>query len=135
MRKQINKRLVIGIAVLISLVMIGIGGKVYIDKREERKAQELLIAEKESVQALKNTFADIVEVKIEQTGYDNMTGSYGMLVTMRNTKGQAVYFSYDFSKNSREIDTYGIEDRSIQVEGITKNKVKVIYSNSKEEYV
>jgi len=135
MNKRMKRQMLIGITVIISLVMIGIGGKVYIDKREERKAQELLIAEKESVQALKNTFADIVEVKIEQTGYDNMTGSYGMLVTMRNTKGQAVYFSYDFSKNSREIDTYGIEDRSIQVEGITKNKVKVIYSNSKEEYV
>ena len=132
MNKRMKRQMLIGITVIISLVMIGIGGKVYIDKREERKAQELLIAEKESVQALKNTFADIVEVKIEQTGYDNMTGSYGMLVTMRNTKGQAVYFSYDFSKNSREIDTYGIEDRSIQVEGITKNKVKVIYSNSKE---
>jgi len=135
MNKRMKRQMLIGITVIISLVMIGIGGKVYIDKREERKAQELLIAEKESVQALKNTFADIVEVKIEQTGYDNMTGSYGMLVTMRNTKRQAVYFSYDFSKNSREIDTYGIEDRSIQVEGITKNKVKVIYSNSKEEYV
>lgn len=135
MKKRMNKQILIGITVIISLVIIVIGGKVYMDKREERKAQELLAVEKQSVQALKNTFADIAEVKIEQTGYDNMTGSYGMLVTMRNTKGQAVYFSYDFSKNSREIDTYGIEDRSIQVEGITKNKVKVIYSNSKEEYV
>ncbi|MEI1232549.1 hypothetical protein [Enterococcus mundtii] len=135
MNKRMKRQMLIGITVIISLVIIIIGGKAYIDKREERKAQELLIAEKESVQALKNIFADILEVKIEQTGYDNMTGSYGMLVTMRNTKGQAVYFSYDFSKNSREIDTYGIEDRSIQVEGITKNKVKVIYSNSKEEYV
>ena len=50
---------------LISLVMIGIGGKVYIDKREERKAQELLAVEKQSVQALKNTFVDIAEVKFE----------------------------------------------------------------------
>ncbi|MDA9429590.1 hypothetical protein B834_2090 [Enterococcus mundtii 1A] len=49
MRNRTNKQLVIGMAVLISLVMIGIGGKVYMDKREERKAQELLIAEKESV--------------------------------------------------------------------------------------
>ncbi|MGL9741503.1 hypothetical protein IGK15_000975 [Enterococcus sp. AZ045] len=38
MRNRTNKQLVIGMAVLISLVMIGIGGKVYMDNREERKA-------------------------------------------------------------------------------------------------
>ncbi|PQC32869.1 hypothetical protein [Enterococcus mundtii] len=135
MRKQINKRLVIGIAVLISLVMIGIGGKVYIDKREERKAQELLAVEKQSVQALKNTFADIVEVKIEDTAYNNMTGSYRMLVTMKNIKDQSVYFSYGFGKHSRKMGDYGIEDSSVQIEGVTKNKVKIIHSNGKVDYV
>ncbi len=75
-----NKQLLIGITAIISLIMIGIGGKVYMDKREETKVQELLAVEKQSVQVLKNTFADIGEVKFEDAGYDNvsMTGAYGM---------------------------------------------------------
>ncbi|MGM0107840.1 hypothetical protein [Enterococcus sp. AZ172] len=135
MKKRMNKQLLIGITVIISLVIIVIGGKVYTDKREERKAQELLIAEKESVQALKNTFADIVEVKIEDTAYNNMTGSYRMLVTMKNIKDQSVYFSYGFGKHSRKMGDYGIENSSVQIEGITKNKVKIIHSNGKVDYV
>ncbi|PTO39521.1 hypothetical protein C6P52_04275 [Enterococcus mundtii] len=135
MNKRMKRQMLIGITVIISLVIIIIGGKAYIDKREERKAQELLIAEKESVQALKNIFADILEVKIEHSGYFSMTGSYDMFVTMTNTKQQSVYFSYGFGKHSREILDYGIEDRSIQTKGITKNKIKVIYSNGEEDYV
>ena len=135
MKKRMNKQLLIGFTVIISLVIIVIGGKVYMDKREERKAQELLAVEKQSVQALKNTFANILEVKIEHSGYFSMTGSYDMFVTMTNTKQESVYFSYGFGKHSREILDYGIEDRSIQTKGITKNKIKVIYSNGEEDYV
>lgn len=135
MKKRMNKQLLIGITVIISLVIIVIGGKVYMDKREERKAQELLIAEKESVQALKNTFADIVEVKIEDTAYNNMTGSYRMFLTMKNIKDQSVYFSYGFGKHSQEIGDYGIIDSHIQIEGVTNTKVKVTYSNGEEEDV
>ena len=133
MRKQINKRLVIGIAVLISLVMIGIGGKVYMDNREERKAQELLAVEKQSVQALKNTFADIAEVKFEGSAKNDMTGSYGLFVTMKNTKGQSVYFSYGFWKENDDIGDYGLENEEVQKVGITTEKIKVIYTNGKEE--
>ncbi|WP_238046497.1 hypothetical protein [Enterococcus mundtii] len=133
MNKRMKRQMLIGITVIISLVMIGIGGKVYIDKREERKAQELLMAEKESVQALKNTFADIVEVKIEDTAYNNMTGSYRMFLTMKNIKDQSVYFSYGFGKHSQEIGDYGIIDSHIQIEGVTNTKVKVTYSNGEEE--
>ncbi len=85
MKKRMNKQLLIGITVMLSLVIIVIGGKVYMDKREERRAQELLAVEKQSVQALKNTFANILEVKIEHSGYFSMTGSYDMFVTMTNT--------------------------------------------------
>ena len=98
MNKRMKRQMLIGITVIISLVIIIIGGKAYIDKREERKAQELLIAEKESVKLLKNIFADILEVKIEQTGYDNMTGSYGILVTIETKKDRLFIFRYDFSK-------------------------------------
>ncbi|BAO06584.1 membrane protein [Enterococcus mundtii QU 25] len=83
MRNRTNKQLVIGMAVLISLVMIGIGGKVYMDNREERKAQELLAVEKQSVRVLKNTFADIAEIKFEGSAKNDMTGSYRLFVTMK----------------------------------------------------
>lgn len=64
MRNRTNKQLVIGMAVLISLVMIGIGGKVYMDNREERKAQELLAVEKQSVRVLKKYICGYCRDKI-----------------------------------------------------------------------
>lgn len=36
------------------------------DKREVQKQQDLLAVEKQSVKVLKNTFADIKEVKVEE---------------------------------------------------------------------
>lgn len=133
MRNRTNKQLLLGIVVLISLVMIGIGGKVYMDNREERKAQELLAVEKQSVQVLKNTFADIAEVKFERSAKNDMTGSYGLFVTMKNTKGQSVYFSYGFWKENDDIGDYGLENEEVQKVGITTEKIKVIYTNGKEE--
>ncbi|PTO35012.1 hypothetical protein [Enterococcus mundtii] len=135
MKKRMNKQLLIGIAVMLSLVIIGIGGKVYMDKREERKAQELLAVEKQSVQALKNTFADIAEVKIEQFDRNDMTGFYGAMVTMTNTKGESVYFDYGFIAQTNKLGAYGIEDIDIQKEGITTRKIKVTYSNGQEDEI
>ena len=37
------------------------------DKREVQKQQDLLAVEKQSIKVLKNTFADIKEVKIEKS--------------------------------------------------------------------
>lgn len=118
---------------IIAVIIIGVGGKVYMDKREEKKEQDLLAVEKQSVKALKNTFADISEVDIERTGYNGMTGSYRMLVSMKNNEGKKVDFDYGFVKDSGEIGDYGVEDRNVQVKGITKNKIKVIYSNGEGE--
>ncbi|MBP2097655.1 hypothetical protein [Enterococcus rivorum] len=118
--------------IIVCLVIVGTEGKLYMDKREEKSEQELLVVEKQSVKALKNTFADIAEVKIEQTGYNSMTGSYRMLVTMTNTEGKSVYFSYGFWKEQNELGAYGLMDEFIQKEGLTSSKVKVIYSNGSE---
>ncbi len=51
---------------ILLIVILGIGGKVYMDKREVQKQQDLLAVEKQSVKVLKNTFADIKEVKVEE---------------------------------------------------------------------
>lgn len=135
MRKRVKNKKIVGIVVVVCLILVGIGGKIGMDRREEKKEQELLAVEKKSVKVLKNTFADIAEVKIEQTGYNSMTGSYRMLVTMTNSEGKSVYFSYGFWEEQNELGDYGVEDRSIQVKGVTNDEVKVIYSDGSEGMV
>ena len=95
------------------------------DKREAQKQRDLLAVEKQSVKVLKNTFADIKEVKVEELKKNPVTGSYGALVTMTNNEGKSVYFDYFFSKQMNEI----------QNEGVTTPKIRVIYSNGEAEEV
>ncbi|EGP4956771.1 hypothetical protein HQ884_04470 [Enterococcus faecium] len=120
---------------ILLIVILGIGGKVYMDKREVQKQQDLLAVEKQSVKVLKNTFADIKEVKIEQFEKNDMTGIYEALITMTNTEGKAVYFDYSFTKESNEIDGYGVENEEVQKEGITVDEIIVIYTDGSEEKV
>ena len=84
------------IVIILTILTIGIGGKVYMDKREAQKQRDLLAVEKQSVKVLKNTFADIKEVKVEEFKKNPVTGSYGALVTMTNNEGKSVYFDYFF---------------------------------------
>ena len=123
------------IVIILTILTIGIGGKFYMDKREAQKQQDLLAVEKQSVKVLKNTFADIKEVKIEQFEKNDMTGIYEALITMTNTEGTAVYFDYSFTKESNEIDGYGVENEEVQKEGITVDEIIVIYTDGSEEKV
>ena len=131
MSRKIRK---LSLAILF-IIILGIGGKVYMDKREVQKQQDLLAVEKQSVKVLKNTFADIKEVKIEQFEKNDMTGIYEALITMTNTEGKAVYFDYSFTKESNEIDGYGVENEEVQKEGITVDEIIVIYTDGSEEKV
>ncbi|WP_246880359.1 hypothetical protein [Sporosarcina sp. 6E9] len=55
---------------------------------------------------------------------------------MTNHKNESVNFSFSFWKESPgETGGYVVEDEKIQVEGITTNKVQVIYSNKEEEEI
>ena len=128
-----KKGIRVGILLVLGIILIGIGGKVFMDKRAEQKEQDLLAVEKQSVKVLKNTFADIAEVEIERTGFNTMTGSYRIVVTLKNTTGSTAYFDYGFVKNSNEIDDYGVVDREVQKKGITKNVVRVTFYNGQEE--
>ncbi|EOG07077.1 TPA: hypothetical protein IW700_001587 [Enterococcus faecium] len=120
---------------ILFIIILGIGGKVYMDKREVQRQKDLLAVEKQSVKVLKNTFADIKEVKIEQFEKNDMTGIYEALITMTNTEGKAVYFDYSFTKESNEIDGYGVENEEVQKEGITVDEIIVIYTDGSEEKV
>ncbi|HAQ7626442.1 TPA: hypothetical protein IX697_000205 [Enterococcus faecium] len=123
------------IVIILTILTIGIGGKVYMDKREAQRQKDLLAVEKQSVKVLKNTFADIKEVKVEEFKKNPVTGSYGALVTMTNNEGKSVYFDYFFSKQMNEISSYGVENEEIQNEGVTTPKIRVIYSNGEVEEV
>ena len=123
------------IVIILTILTIGIGGKVYMDKREVQRQKDLLAVEKQSVKVLKNTFADIKEVKVEEFKKNPVTGSYGALVTMTNNEGKSVYFDYFFSKQMNEISSYGVENEEIQNEGVTTPKIRVIYSNGEAEEV
>src|SRR5699024_827274 len=119
------------------LLVAGIGGKVYMDKREAAKEAEKIEAERMSVEALKNTFADIKSVEFEKSSYNVMTGYYGMFVKMTNINGEFVRFDYGFATNHpNEIASWGvIDEEKVQKAGRTKSKVKVIYTDGSEEEV
>ncbi|EME7219067.1 hypothetical protein [Enterococcus sp. 3G1_DIV0629] len=123
------------IVIILTILTIGIGGKFYMDKREVQRQKDLLAVEKQSVKVLKNTFADIKEVKIEKSARNEMTGSYRIVILMTNKQDQSIYFSYSFWKERNEIGSYGIVDEKKQKEGNTLNKVKVTYSNGNEESI
>lgn len=126
-----NKWIILVIA--LSIVVIGgIGGKHFMDERSKEKEQELIEIERQSIVALKNTFSDIKEVIIDKTGHNQATGSYRMFVKIVNTSNNEVSFSYSFWKERNEIGSYGVMNDSIQKEGVTNSKVKVIFSDGTE---
>jgi hypothetical protein len=134
MKKKVWLLIVIGL-----LLVIGIGGKVFVENQKDKEVQsnqqnaaEKIETEKMSVEAMKNTFADIKAVEFEKSVINEMTGVYAMFVKMTNQKNESVSFSFNFWKESREIGGYTVENEEVQVEGVTTNKVQVIYSNKDE---
>lgn len=132
MKKKTWLYVVIGLLVIVGI--IGIGGKVYMDKQEEKREAEKIEAERMSVIALKNTFEGIKSVEFEGTGYTEMTGYYDMIVKMTNVNGESVRFDYSFATNHpNEIAGWGVIDEEVvQKSGKTKGKVDVIYSDNSE---
>src|SRR5699024_4369103 len=131
-----KKWMIVIISFLLLVVLIGVGGKVYMDKRAEQKEAEKIEAERMSVEALKNTFEDIKSVEFEKSAYNVMTGSYGMSDKMMEQEKKTVSFSYNYSKNTpNEISSYLLEDEEVQSEGTTTNKVQVIFSNKEEDKI
>lgn len=130
-----KKGIRMGILLILGIILIGIGGKVFMDKRAEQKEQDLLAVEKQSVKVLKNTFADIKEVKFHEAGKNEMTGSYNIIITLINVEGNAVDFDYSFWKEPNEIGSYTILNENIQKTGKTNHKIHGIYSNGEEELV
>jgi len=126
-----KKWLYVLIGLLLLTIIISIGGKVYMDNRENQKEADMIEAERLSVQALKNTFADIQAVEFDKSSYNNITGYYSMNVKMTNREEESVQFSFMFTTNQPdEIDGWVVKDKkNVQKEGETTDEVKVIFSN------
>lgn len=126
-----KKWLYVLVGLLLLTIIISIGGKVYMDNRENQKEADMIEAERLSVQALKNTFADIQAVEFDKSSYNNMTGYYSMNVKMTNREEESVQFSFMFTTNQPdEIDGWVVKDKkNVQKEGETTDEVKVIFSN------
>ncbi len=117
------------------LLLIGIGGKIYLDKRADQQELDLIEAEKMSVEALKQRYENIKLVEFEKSGYDKKTGAYTMFVKMTNNENKSVSFSYTFWENQSKIGSALLNNRDVQVKGVTTNKVKIIHSNKDEDEV
>ncbi|WP_086315533.1 hypothetical protein A5821_003020 [Enterococcus sp. 7F3_DIV0205] len=132
-----KNKVVVFIFVILIVLGIGFGGKLYMDKNAEDKAKEeqqsLLKTERESAIVLKKTFANIKSVEFEKTSYNKMTGAYRMFVKLITSDNEAVEFTYSFWKQRNEIGSYGIENRKAQVKGTTTKKIMVHYSNREKE--
>ncbi len=124
-----KKWLIVMIALFVVVAIIGVGGKVYMDKRAESEKIEV---ERMSVEALKNTFADIKSVEIEKSGFDKKTGAFDVFVKVTNQKNASVNFGYTFWIEEKKLGAIIIKDEKVQIDGHTSSKVQVIHSNGEE---
>lgn len=128
-----KKWMIVIISLIFIVALIGVGGKMFIDKRAEQKEAEKIEAERMSVEALKNTFKDIKSVEFEKSGYNEMTGSYAMIVKMKNMKDHTAKFDFSYTEGIEKITSYKIVDeQGVQQEGDTTDVVKIVYSNGEE---
>ena len=103
------------------------------DKRADEKEAEKIEAERMSVEALKNTFENIKSVEFEKTGYNEITGSYGMMVKMKNMKDETAVFDFSYTEGTEIITSYKVVDEhGVQQEGKTINVVEIVYSNGEK---
>ncbi|MBL1226851.1 hypothetical protein [Enterococcus sp. BWR-S5] len=127
-----NKRITIILGIM-TMVIIGVGGKIYMDTWSKEnnipKNTDIYESEKTAVLAIKNTFSEIKSIEFSETIYNSTTDSYNMIVKMTTIEGSSVKFSIGFMNKDTELQDYGIENRDIQKEGETKSKVLVTYSN------
>ncbi|MFB1050651.1 hypothetical protein [Paraliobacillus sp. JSM ZJ581] len=102
------------------------------DKKAEHKEAEKIEAERMSVKALKKEFQDIKSIEFNESEYNEITGSYTFIVKMTNHKNEFVHFMYIYVQGKEKIESSVIENEEVQIDGVTTNKVHVIYSNQKK---
>src|SRR5699024_3976982 len=99
--KKILMFVIIGFLLIVAV--IGVGDKVYMDKRAEQKEAEMIEVERKSVEDLKEMYTSIKSVEFEKSVYDKVTGAYVMFIKMTNQSNKSVNFRYTFWSKENEI--------------------------------
>lgn len=123
-----------GIIILVLLVIGGMSGKMYMDKKE-REEKQLIEWERVAAKQIKNTFEDVKEIRFDKDSIDRnwLSGYTGVDVYIyyENGKKKLVNISLPCDEKKKQLSSYGAELNT--KEGATKNKIKVIYTNGKIE--
>ena len=128
--KKSHKRLLI----VLSLVAITAGGVFMFSmlgkSQEERRNREYEVS---LVNALKNSYEGIEEIKISNPTYTNPPGDWSCKVDILFEDGEKIFYgiphNLDDKENYNGRMTYGQRDFLNRRKGITTNTVTVTYSN------
>lgn len=138
MKRAINKW-VISIFAITMLLMIGIGGKMYMDndkkKYDAQQMSEIVEMEKIAAKQIKNTFLEIEEIKFLNNYSENkITGFTIVDVQVTTIYGKTSNFDISMSLNNNTNDKYsGSGENPKLQEGRTEGRVKIFYSNGNQE--
>ena len=105
----------------------------YKQNEAERKEKEMILMETVTAKQIKNTFADVVEIKFAEEYYENKLTGYTVVdVTVTTSYGVTSLLDVSMTLNdySEKLSSYGVDPSLF--EGTTRNKVKVIFSNKDE---
>lgn len=120
--------------ILVILILIGgVGLFTFNQNDKERKEQRIIKMETVTTKQIKNTFADITEIKFsENYGENKLTGYATVDVTVTTSYGVTSLLDVSMTMNDRseKLGSYGVDPNLL--EGTTKNEVKVIFSNNTE---
>ena len=119
---------------IVLVIVGGVGGKWYMDKKEAKEKQ-LIEWQRVAAKQIKNTFADVEEVHFDGKTLDEnwLSGYTGVELKILTNFGEIGYLNISLPRDEEDktLSSYIGEDTK---EGVTKGKIKVIYTdNSTEE--
>ncbi|MFC0234123.1 hypothetical protein ACFFIF_08995 [Vagococcus entomophilus] len=119
---------------LLVLILIGVVGFMWFKQNEaERKEQEMVRMETITAKQIKNTFADVTEIKFsENYGENKLTGYTEVMVTVSTRYGVSSEIGVSMSLNNKSKTLRSYDGGSEFEIGTTGNKMKVTFSNGTE---
>lgn len=122
---------------IILLVFILIGGVSLFtlnQNAKERKEQQIIKMETVTAKQIKNTFADVTEIKFsENYGENKLTGYTEVIVTVSTGYGVSSEIGVSMSPKDKIDESYlGSGELPVLKKGITETKVIVVFSNKEE---
>lgn len=120
--------------ILVMLILIGgVSLFTFNQNAKNRKEQQIMKMETATAKQIKNTFADVTEIKFsENYGENRLTGYTTVDVTVTTSYGVTSLLDVSMTLNDRseKLGSYGVDPNLL--EGTTKNEAKVIFSNNTE---